>query len=80
MRGMNEFESGVVQDHGAATFNAAFGQAQGHAGVGYVQDRTLQQQIEHGMQNVDERREQTRGCVRRCLMLRGCSEVQAGMM
>ena len=57
MREMNGFERDVVEQHGAGTFNAAFGQVQGHAGVGYVQDRTLQQRME---QTMDERREQTR--------------------
>ena len=57
MRQMNDFERGVVADHGAGTFNAAFRQVQGNAGVGYVQDRTMQQRMEMTM---DERREETR--------------------
>ena len=57
MRQMNEFERGVVKDHGAATFNSAFRQVQGRGGVGYVQDRTMQQRMEMTM---DERREETR--------------------
>ena len=57
MRQMNDFERGVVKDHGAATFNSAFRQVQGRGGVGYVQDRTMQQRMEMTM---DERREETR--------------------
>ena len=57
MRQMNGFERGVVADHGAARFNAAFGQAEAHGGIGYVQDRTMQQRMEMTM---DERREETR--------------------
>ena len=57
MRQMNDFERGVVADHGAGTFNAAFRQVQGHGGVGYVQDRTMQQRMEMTM---GERREETR--------------------
>ena len=57
MRQMNDFERGVVKDHGAATFNSAFKEVQGHGGVGYVQDRTMQQRMEMTM---DERREETR--------------------
>ena len=57
MRQMNDFERGVVKDHGAATFNSAFKQVQGHGGIGYVQDRTMQQRMEMTM---DERREETR--------------------
>ena len=51
MRGMNDFEGEVVREHGAATFNVAFDRAQGFGGVGYVQDLSMQQQVERGMQN-----------------------------
>lgn len=45
MREANDFEQNIVNRHGAATFNQAFGREEGFGGMGYVQQPTMQQRL-----------------------------------